>query len=198
MKTKNLAVAAFLTFIFPFSFFSSAFAQRPSIEEFQARRAEMVQRQADRLAKEFELKDGIRDSFISLYRAYQNDLLTLMQQDRQRFNRDGERGDDSRKKELTNEEAARQIEEYFSRQETQIARQLQRLAMDKEYYDKFKAMLTPQQLANIFTQRNRQRQGGGQQRGFNGSQGGQGRGPRGGDFNGGFNGGSESGFNDGF
>lgn len=172
----------------------SAVAQRPSREEMQQRRAEMVQQQAEKFAKDFALKGDEKDNFVAIYKAFQDELQALQQQERQRGGRDGERAGEGKKKDLTAEQATKQVEDYFARQEQQIARQLQRLAIEKDYYAKFKETLTPQQLAKIFTQRN-QRQGGGQQRGGYGPQGdGQNRGPRGG----GFSGGPEGGFNDGF
>lgn len=172
----------------------SAVAQRPSQEDREARRAEMVQKQAERLAKDFSLKGDAKKSFMDTYVAYQQELQSLGQTNRQRPDRNAQAGQNSQKKELSVEEATKQVDEYFSRQEQQVARQLQRLAVEKEYYAKFKETLTPQQLVKIFVQRE-QRQGGGQQRGnFGPRDGGQNRGPRGGGFGGGPEGGFESGF----
>ena len=176
MKTKLIALAAFTALNLTVN---SVMAQRPNGEDAQARRAEMVQRQAERMAKDFELKDDAKDKFIDTYKAYQKELRG----DRTRGQRpDAQRGD----KKLTDEEAKKQIEEYFTQQKEQIAQMERRLAVSQKYYEEFQKILTPQQLVKIFRQQpmrdgNMQRgggfggprPGGGQrQGGFGGPQGG--------------------------
>lgn len=176
MKTKLIALAAFTALNLAVN---PVMAQRPNGEDAQARRAEMVQRQAEKMAKDFDLKKDVKDKFIETYKAYQKELRG----DRTRGQRpDAQKGE----KKLTNEEAQKQIEEYFTQQKEQIAQMERRLKVSKKYYEEFQQMLTPQQLLKIFRQPNMRdgnmqrgggyggpRPGGGQrQGGFGGPQGG--------------------------
>lgn len=171
-------------------FVSVAKAQRPNSDEMQARRAEMVEKQAEKMAKDFELKGDEKDAFVELYKTYQKDL-----RGEQRGRGDRANAAQRSEKKLTDEEAKKQIEEYFARQEEQIAQMQRRLDVSKKYYESFQKMLTPQQLAQIFRQQpmregNMQRGGnyggprpGGQRPGgFGGPQGGGFGGPDNNDF----------------
>lgn len=166
----------------------NAMAQRQNMtpEEMAARRAEAVARQANQLAKDLNLEGDAKTQFLTTYNEYQSEVFAVQQTERTRTERI-EAG-----KKLTDEQATKQIEENFTRQEQQIARQVLRLQIDKKYYAKFKETLTPQQLLKIFAQRNNQRQGGNFQRNGFGQQGGPNRMQR----NEGF--GGEGGFSDGF
>ena len=156
---KRILLLSFVTIVS-----LSAMAQMPSEEEMQARRAEMIERQADRMAKDLDLKDEAKTNFVTTYKAYQTELMSTMQM---RFNQNREQGERNNKK-LTDEEATQQVSEYFKRQEEQITQQLQRLEIEKRYLAEFQKTLTPQQVAKIFTQRQRQGgQGGQRQGGFN-------------------------------
>lgn len=168
----------------------SAMAQRQNMspEELAARRAEAVERQANQLAKEFNLEGNAKQEFVTTYSAYQSEVTALQQTERMR----NDRAENSNDKKLTDEQATKQIEDNFTRQEQQIARQVLRLKIDKKYYEKFQETLTPQQLVKIFVPQRNQRQGANTQRNGFGQQGGQNRMPR----NGGFDG--EGGFGDGF
>jgi len=156
MKTKNLFATALLSMALLFSVNNTATAQRPSQEEMQARRAQMVEQQAERLAKDLDLKGDQKTSFVATYKTYQNELMATMQGQR------GQRQEGQQeKKKLSDEEAHKQLDEYFARQESQIAQQQKRLEVERKYYAEFKNTLTPQQLVKVF----RQRQGG-QRQGF--------------------------------
>lgn len=184
-KIMMMALVAMITL--------SATAQnRPSREEMQARRAEQIEKQADRLSKDFDLKGDAKTNFVATYKAYQDELASTMMQGRQRQT-GRERGEQADSKKLTSEQAQKQLEEYFSRQEEQIAQQQKRLEIEKKYCTELSKTLTPQQLVKIFGQRQgqqQQRQGGIQrQGGFGGPQGG-GRGGFGGG-QGGFGGGAD-------
>ena len=134
----------------------SALAQRPSAEEMQARRAEQVEKQADRLAKDFGLKDKAKADFIATYKAYQKELQGVQQERRIQ-----PRSEEENNK-LTDEEAQKRLDEYFARQEKQITTQLQRLEIERRYYTELQKTLTAKQLVKIFGQRNNRF--GGQQR----------------------------------
>lgn len=165
----------------------SAFAQRPTQEEMQARRAEMIEKQADRLAKDMDLKGDAKTQFVATFKAYQQELAST-QQNRRNAEPRGERGQQSDKKKLTDEEAQKQVQEYFDRQERQLAQQQARLEIEKKYLAEFQKTLTPQQLVKIFHQQRMQSRQGGQ----NFRQGGFG-GPQGGNRQGGFGGGQPGG-----
>ena len=161
---------------------TQSMAQRPSNEKKQGGRAEMVEARAEKMAQDLELKGDEKEKFVSSFKAYQNELADV-----QRGNRDGRKvqgmKSETDKKKLSDEEATQSVEEYFARQEQQIAQQQKRLEVETKYYETWKETLTPQQLAKIFRQQQRRAgmPGNGQQRpgGFGGQQGG-GRGPRGG------------------
>lgn len=167
MKAKNLFASALLATALLFSVNNTASAQRPNREDMQARRAEMVAQQAERLAKDLDLKGDQKTSFVATYKQYREELQSVQQgQQGQR----PQQGQQERKK-LTDEEAQKQLDEYFARQEQQIAQQQKRLEVERKYFDEFKKTLTPQQLVKVFRQRQMQRQGG-QRQGFGGPQGG--------------------------
>lgn len=176
----------------------SAMAQdRPNREEMQARRAQAVEQQAEKLAKDFDLKGDAKTNFVATYKAYQNELVEVQMQGRQRQQGQGrDRNEQTDAKKLTNEQATQRLTEYFSRQEEQIAQQVKRLEIEKKYAAELAKTLTPQQLVTVFAQRNNnnqrqggqgQRQGGfgGGNRGGFGGQGGGFGGPQGGGFGGG-------------
>lgn len=182
MKMKLIALLTLLSL-------TSAYAQRPGNADRQQMREEMTEKQATRLAKDFELKDDAKTEFIKQYKAYQQELRG---ENRERQQRQGEvQGRPDGQKKLTDEQAKKRIERYFERQEQQIANMQRRLAVDRKYYEQFSKTLTPQQLTRIFSQqRQMQRTQGAQQRrpeGFGGPQrearqGGFGGGDMGGDF----------------
>ena len=166
----------------------SAMAQRNQ-ENMQARRAEMISTMADRVAKDLNLKDEAKTQFVATYKAYQEELFGTYQTGRNQ----GQRGERQNDKKLTDEEAQKQVEQYFERQEQQIKQQQARLEIEKKYLAEFQKTLTPQQVAKIFAPRQQMgmRQGGMQGgRGF-GGQGGMR--PGGGFGGGGFGGGQPGG-----
>lgn len=157
--------------------FSSAQAQRN--EEDRAKmRSEMIGKVADRLAKNFELKDDAKADFITTYTEYQNEMFATNAQ------RPRPEANENEKKELSDAEATAKIQEQFAHQEQQIAQMQKRLEIQKKYYEKFAKTLTPQQLVKVFAQPQRQQgQRGEQGQRFNGEggpRGGFGGGPRGG------------------
>ena len=127
MKKSILMVAMML------GISTATFAQNEnnSPEDRAKMRAEMVQRQADHLAKEFDLKDDAKSSFIETFTKYQNELASGMESLRRPENED-----DSKKK-LSDEEATAKIKESFDRQEKQIAAMQNRLEIQKKYCAEF-------------------------------------------------------------
>ena len=100
-------------------------------------RAEMIQRQSERLVKELEIADDKADAFKVLYIDYQT----------ARQNAANPKGEENQEqidmKKLTDVQATDLVQKQFQTQEAQ-------LKVDREYYAKFLAILTPVQAAKIF------------------------------------------------
>ena len=164
--------------------------ERMSDEERAKNIAERIEKSAERVAKEFGLKDEARTKFVSIYTDYQKEMFATNQSRGQRFDQI-ERDEE---KKLSDEEATAKIQENFERQEQQIATMQKRLEVQKKYAEEFAKVLTPQQVLKVLTpQRGQggreqlQRRGGdGERRGNfeGGPRGGFGGGPRGGGFGG--------------
>lgn len=172
--------------------FSAVCAQERMSEEERAKSVgERIERAADRVAKEFDLKGDTKEAFIKTYSAYQKEMFATNQTRGQRA--DFSNRDDAQK-ELSDEEATAKLKENFERQEQQIATMQKRLEVQKKYAEEFGKVLTPQQVLKVLTpQRGQgggrdqlQRRGDGERRGNfeGGPRGGFGGGPRGGGFGG--------------
>lgn len=182
-KTIILAVLALL------SSTTLSAQQRMSEEERAKSIAERIDKSAERIAKDFDLKDDAKKAFIETYTAYQREMFATNQQREQRFEQ-AERDE----KKLSDEEATAKIDENFARQEQQIATMQKRLDVQKKYREEFAKVLTPQQVLRVLTpqrgQGNREqmqrRNGDGERRGGfeGGPRGGFGGGQRGGGFGG--------------
>ena len=140
--------------------------------------AERIEKSAERMAKDFDLKDEAKTTFISIYTAYQKEMFATNQSRGQRFEQSNR---EDEKKELSDEEATAKIQENFTRQEQQIATMQKRLDIQKKYSEEFARVLTPQQVLKVFTPQRGQGRGQGQR--------GQGDGERRGNFEGGGRGG---------
>lgn len=159
-------------------------------------KAEMFQTQATQLAKQFKIKKANKDMFTVLYLDWQT----------RRFNIVNPNGGDQEAKEasmsfddLTEEEADNIVAQNLNREIKQIS-------VDKESYQQFESILTPQQIAEMFCEQKgtndglanqmsrmfRSMSGGGFGGGFGGGRdfggGGGGRDFGGGGFGGGFGG----------
>ena len=152
--------------------------ERMSEEDRAKAIAERIERSAERMAKDFNLNDEAKTTFISIYTAYQQEMFATNQFPGQRFEQSN--GEEEKKK-LSDEEATAKIQENFTRQEQQIATMQKRLDIQKKYSEEFAKVLTPQQVLKVLTP----------QRGQGRSQGqrGQGDGERRGNFEGGGRGG---------
>ena len=141
-------------------------AQEENASEGRAqKRAEMIQKSGERLAKTFGLESAARDSFLAIYTEYQNEMFATNEH-KPRTKADAEKTDDG-KKELTDEQAKQRIEENLQRQQRQVEQLQQRLEIQTRYYPRFTGVLTPAQtLKAMFPQRPRpqgnSQQGGGQ------------------------------------
>ena len=169
--------------------------ERMSNEERAKNIAERIEKSAERIAKDLDLKDDAKDAFIKTYSAYQKEMFATNQLQGQRMEQPNR---DDVKKELSAEEATSKIKENFSRQEQQIATMQKRLDVQKKYSEELLKVLTPQQVLKVLTPQRGQgqrgqdqrRQGDGERRGNfeGGPRGGFGGGPRGGFGGGGFGG----------
>ena len=187
-KTIIVAVLALMSF-------TVLKAQEGMNEEERAKAiAERIEKSAERMAKDFDLKDEAKATFISTYTAYQKEMFATNQMRSQRMEQPEREGE----KKLSDEEATAKLQENFTRQEQQIATMQKRLNVQKKYSEEFAKVLTPQQVLKVLTPQrgggNREqggrRQGNDERRGNfeGGPRGGFGGGPRGG-FGGGFGGG---------
>lgn len=153
--------------------------ERMSQEEREKAMAERIEKSAERQAKELDLKDEAKKTFIETYKSYQKEMFATNGMQGQRLEQGGRDGE---KQEMTKEEAEEKIKQNFERQEKQIATMQKRLEVQKKFAEEFSKVLTPQQVLKVLTP----------QRG----QGGQGQGPRGqgnNDRRGGFEGGNRGG-----
>lgn len=173
-KTFVLAVLALVAFA------AVSAQERMSDEERAKAIAERIEKAAERMAKDFDLKDDKKEAFKSAYVAFQKDMFST----NFRQARDDE---EAEKKELTDAEATAKIQENISRQEQQIAAMQKRLEVQKKYVEEFSKTLTPQQVLKVISpQRMQGRPSQGQrQQGQRGQNAG-GRGGFGGGFGGGF------------
>ena len=162
---KTIILTALVAFLF--GSISTINAQDDS------RRQEFMARQTERLVRDLKLDGEKKTQFEAIYKRYQDELAsTRQQQARQR--------DDDNSKNLSDEEATAKLTEIFARQAEQIQQQQRRLDIQQKYCAELSAILTPQQLLQVFQPQGRQggRQGQGGRGGFGG-------GPRGGGFGGG-------------
>lgn len=157
--------------------------ERMSDEERAKAIDERIEKAADRMAKDFDLKDEARKTFVNAYTAYQKEMFATNQIQRQRLDQPNR---EEEQKELTAEEATAKIKENFDRQEQQVATMQKRLEVQKKYAEEFMKVLTPQQVLKLLSaQRGRgqgQRGNDGDRRGNfeGGPRGNFGGGPRGG------------------
>ena len=160
--------------------------ERMSAEQREKAIAERIGSAADRMAKDFDLKDDAKKSFVETYTAYQKEMFATNQNQGQRLEQNGRDGE---KKELTKEEAEARIKQNFERQEQQIATMQKRLEVQKKYAEEFGKVLTPQQVLKVLNPQRGQQGGRDQMRrqgnGDNQRRGGFEGGPRGGGFGGG-------------
>ena len=155
--------------------------ERTSEEERTKATSERIEKSAERMAKEFGLKDDAKETFTRTYSAYQQEMFATNQLQGKRLQRENGEGEE---KKLTDEEATAKIQESLDRQEQQIQTLQKRLEVQKKYAAELGKVLTPQQVLKVLTPQRGQGGRGQGQRGNNGD----------GERRGGFDGGSRGGF----
>lgn len=154
----------------------------------EARRAEMLEKRVERMAKVLELKDAEKEAFATTYRAYLAEMASGAPTEEPKEEK-AAAADSKKKKTMTDAEATQKIQDNFQRQAQRIERLQKQLEVQKKYYAEFSKTLTPTQLVKIFTMQradgersnNAGARNNGARRAPNG-------GPRGGGFGGGFDG----------
>ena len=134
-----------------------AIAQNESATDRAQMRAEMVKKQAEKLAKDLGLADDAKTNFVTLYSQYQNDLM------RKPSTASGQKKEDAgdeEKKELTDVEANERVDAFFAQQEEMIVQMQKRLEVQKQYRTEFAKILTPQQMAKVFSRQGNGNRGG--------------------------------------
>ena len=118
------------------------FGMQQSQSRISQTRAENFQQEAKTLIKKFKLKKDKKDMFEVLYLNWQNE----------RFNAVNPTGGDQEREEnfldyenMTQEEANQAVSQS-------LTRQIRQIEVDKNYFEQFKTIVTPQQSAQIFLQ----------------------------------------------
>lgn len=162
-------------------------AQRQEGSDFNAFRAEVMERRAERLANDLDLKDQAKADFKALYNKFQEEMFVIIASEFQT------RSELERKKidDLTDDEAMLRVKNMFDRKTQSIVNSYNRLEIEKKYYAEFAKTMNNKQLLKIFegSQNFRQRMGNNRQRNRQGGMNfGGGNDAFGGDFNNDFGG----------
>lgn len=150
-----------------------AYAQEAeSAEGREAKRAEMIAKSGERLAKSFGLDDARKETFQAIYTEYQTEMFATNKRPDSK-GLEEKKADGHKKEELSDAQATELIQANFEKQEKQVAQLQKRLEIQKRYYTRFAEVLTPAQILKaMFPQRprqqanNQQRQGGMRPGGF--------------------------------
>ncbi len=151
----------FFIWVCAVSFFSGVvFAQNDT--DRMKRMEQRLERQADRMAEEFDLKGEVRTEFLELYKTYRKEMM------KHSSFRNQEHADAKKMSELSEEEAVARIQAGFERKAQAIVDSYNRLEVEKKYHGLFSKMLTSKQMLKIFAPERDPRFGGpGMQRGGN-------------------------------
>ncbi|MCD8317373.1 MAG: hypothetical protein LUC45_00265 [Paraprevotella sp.] len=106
---------------------------------------QMIEKRAEKMADNLELKGDSRSSFLTTYEAYQQELMKHRAGDRPATDTDAKK-----ETELTEEEAAARIQAEFDRKTQQVVDLYNRLEVDKKYYELFSKTLSAKQMMKIF------------------------------------------------
>lgn len=121
-------------------------------ESREARRAELIQKSGERLAKSFGLENAARDSFLAIYTQYQTEMFATNEPHARREAGQAQEADG--KKELTDEQATQRMAENLQRQQRQVEQLQKRIDIQTRYQERFLKVLTPvQALKAMFPQR---------------------------------------------
>ena len=122
-----------------------AMAQDGKDRKSDMRREQMMEKRAERLADELELKGDARSEFLVTYKNYQQDLMSHRKTSPCPADLGGKK-----ESELTEEEAAERIKTEFDRKAQQIVDAYNTLEVDKKYYEVFSKTMSAKQLMKIF------------------------------------------------
>lgn len=109
------------------------------------RREQMMEKRAEGLADELELKGDARSEFLVTYKNYQQDLAAHRKASPFPAGLGGKK-----ESEMTEEEAAERIKTEFDRKAQQIVDAYNTLEVDKKYYEVFSKTMSAKQLMKIF------------------------------------------------
>lgn len=123
----------------------TAMAQDGKDRKGDMRREQMMEKRAERLADELELKVDARSEFLVTYKNYQQDLMSHRKTPPFPADLEGKK-----ESELTEEEAAERIKAEFDRKAQQIVDAYNTLEVDKKYYEVFSKTMSAKQLMKIF------------------------------------------------
>lgn len=138
MIMKKIMILVVLTLIMSVN----AMAQRSSRRNSSVvNMAEIYNQQAEQLIKDIKVKKDKKDAFTALYLDYQNARFAATNP----AGNDQARVDEKELKEVTEENA----DSLFT---VRLERQVKQMEVDKEYYAKFKDLLTASQAAKVFLQ----------------------------------------------
>lgn len=124
---------------------SSLAAQERNSADIERRMEERMNKQAERLADEFGLKDTSRADFMAMYKKYQQDVMKHRLAEMQQ-----QEGNAKKETEMTDEEATARIQAEFDRKAQAIVDAYNTLEVEKKYYEEFSKTLSPKQLMKIF------------------------------------------------
>ena len=119
----------------------TAMAQDGKDRKGDMRREQMMEKRAERLADELELKGDARSEFLVTYKNYQQDLMSHRKTPPFPADLGGKK-----ESELTEEEAAERIKAEFDRKAQQIVDAYNTLEVDKKYYELFSKTMSAKQL----------------------------------------------------
>ena len=119
----------------------TAMAQDGKDRKGDMRREQMMEKRAERLADELELKGDARSEFLVTYKNYQQDLMSHRKTPPFPADLEGKK-----ESELTEEEAAERIKAEFDRKAQQIVDAYNTLEVDKKYYEVFSKTMSAKQL----------------------------------------------------
>lgn len=139
-----------------------------------ARMEQMLEKRAEKMADDLDLKGDARSSFLETYKSFQNELMP------HRTNFAFPRQENKKESEMTDEEAVARVKAEFDRKAQQIVDLYNSLEVEKKYYETFSKTLSAKQLMKIFAP---QRESRGR---FGGTSGRNQSGGRSGNFGGGF------------
>ena len=123
----------------------TAMAQDGKDRKGDMRREQMMEKRAERLADELELKGDARSEFLVTYKNYQQDLMSHRKTPPFPADLGGKK-----ESELTEEEAAERIKTEFDRKAQQIVDAYNTLEVDKKYYEVFSKTMSAKQFMKIF------------------------------------------------